>query len=65
MQITAQQLNDVAGLLNTTDKNLVFAAVLKTLTSSGVAIDAAFDMLFGAGAYGRFAGQVYAALRAA
>ena len=62
--ITAQQLNDVATLLGTTDKQVVFAAVLKTLVSAGVAVDAAFDMLFGAGAYRTFAGQVYEALRA-
>ncbi len=65
MTITAQQLNEVANLLGTTDKNVVFSAVLKTLVQAGVEINIAFDMLFGEGAYKRFAGEVYHALRAA
>jgi len=63
--ITADQLNQVAELLGTTDKNAVFSAVLTTLVKSGVAINVAFDALFGDGAYRKFAGEVYAALRAA
>ena len=65
MQITTAQLNQVAALLNTTDKNVIINAVMKTLVASGVAADAAFEMIFGEGAYKRFAGQVYDALRAA
>jgi hypothetical protein len=65
MQITTAQLNEVAGLLGTADKNEVFSAVLGTLTANGIAADAAFDTLFGQGAYQRFAGEVYEALRAA
>lgn len=64
MQITAEQLNAAAKLIGTTDKSVVFSAVLKTLVDAGVAVDVAFDMLFGDGAYKRFAGIVYAALRA-
>lgn len=64
MQITADQLNQAAALLGTTDKNVVISAVLKTLVRAGVEIDVAFDMLFGEGAYKRFAGHVYDALRA-
>ena len=65
MTITAKQLNEVANLLGTTDKNVVFSAVLKMLVQAGVEINVAFDMLFGEGAYKRFAGEVYNALRAA
>ena len=64
MQITADQLNQVAALLNTTDKNVVIAAVMKTLVESGVAVNEAFDAVMGEGAYVKFAGEVWAALRA-
>lgn len=63
MHITADQLNQVATLLGTTDKNVVFSAVLKTLTDAGMAFNQAFDALFGAGAYEAFAGSVYDALK--
>ena len=64
MQITTTQLNQVAELIGTTDKNMVFSAVLKTLIEGGISIDAAFDLLFGDGAFKQFAGKVYEALRA-
>lgn len=58
-------LNAIAEELNTADKNQVINVALSMLTKSGVAVDAAFDLLFGEGAYKKFAGQVYDALRAA
>lgn len=64
MQITAAQLNQVATLLNTNDKNVVLSATIQFLVKSGLAVDEAFEMVFGEGAYKRFAGQVYDALRA-
>jgi len=64
MQITTAQLNQVANLLGTKDKNVVFSAVIQFLVKSGLAIDEAFEMVFGEGSYERFAGQVYEALRA-
>lgn len=64
MNITAQQLNEVAALIGTTDKNVVFSVVLKTLVQSGVDMQVAFDALFGKGAYVKFAGEIYQALRA-
>ena len=65
MQITTEQLNAVAEILGTTDRNVVFSAVLRTLTvDGGFPVDAAFDALFGAGAFLRFAGDLHAALRA-
>lgn len=62
--MNAATLNQVANLLGTTDKNVVFSAVLKTLVENGIAINVAFDHLFGEGAYKKFAGEVYHALRA-
>ena len=66
MTITAAQLNEVANLLGTTDKNVVFSCVIQTLVKQGgISVNDAFDMLFGEGAYMKFAGEVYNALRAA
>ena len=64
MQVTADQLNQVAALLGTDDKNVVISVVLKTLVDAGVDVAVAFDMVFGDGAYTRFAGMIYDALRA-
>ena len=64
MTITATQLNQVAEILGTTDKNVVFSTVLKTLVDAGIAINVAFDHLFGEGAYIKFAGEIYDALKA-
>jgi hypothetical protein len=58
-------LNAIADELKTTDKNLVIKVAMSMLVKSGVTVDSAFDMLFGEGAYKRFAGQVYDALRTA
>lgn len=57
-------LNAIAEELNTTDKNLCINVALSMMVKTGVAIDEAFDLLFGEGAYKRFAGQAYDALRA-
>lgn len=65
MKITADQLNKVADLIGTTDRAAVFTAVLATLTGAGVAADAAFDAVFGEGAFARFAGDLFDAIRAA
>ena len=57
-------LNQVAELLGTNDKNVVFGAILKTLIENNIAVDVAFDHLFGEGAYKAFAADLYTALRA-
>ena len=62
-QITTAQLNEVATLLGTTDKNVVFSVVLKTLVDAGLQVNVAFNMLFGEGAYKKFAGEVWQALQ--
>lgn len=63
--ITAAQLNQVAELLGTTDKNVVFSAVIQTLVKQGgIPVRDAFEMVFGEGSYMKFAGEIYHALRA-
>lgn len=57
-------LNQVAATLGTTDKNVVFSAILKTLVDAGISVDVAFDHVFGAGSYSSFAGSVYDQLKA-
>lgn len=64
MTAATNLLNAIADELKTTDKNLVINVAMSMLVKSGVAVDAAFDLLFGEGAYKKFAGQVYDALRA-
>lgn len=64
MQVSAAQLNQMAALLGTTDRNLVINAAIATLTKMGMDIEAATDAVLGAGAYGRIAGMVYDQLRA-
>lgn len=64
MTITANQLNQVAELIGATDKNVVFSVVIKHLVDAGLSVELAFESVFGEGAYKKFAGQVYDALRA-
>lgn len=63
-RITADQLNAAARLLGTNDRQVVIAAIMRTLVAEGVDVAVAFDALFGAGAFKKFAGEVYHALRA-
>lgn len=63
--ITADTLNQVAALLQTTDKNTVFTVVVGTLLKQGVDIKVAVELLFGEGSFEKMAGQIYDALRAA
>jgi hypothetical protein len=64
MTAATNLLNAIAEELNTTDKNLCITVALNMMVKMGVEVDAAFDLLFGEGAYKKFAGQVYDALRA-
>ena len=64
MTNAANLLNAIAAELNTTDKEMVINVALAMIVKTGVAVDAAFDLLLGEGAFKRFAGQVYDALRA-
>lgn len=64
-KVTAQMANEVATLLGTTDKNLVFSAIIKTLIGEGFTIQQAYEALFGEGSYGALVGMVRDELRLA
>ena len=64
MQITTEQLNAVAALLDTTDKNLVFSVCIKTLIEAGMDVAAATDAVLGAGRFMEIANSVYEELTA-
>lgn len=63
-QITPEQFNAVAELLGTTDKNTVIGVILQFLIAEGLDPRDAFDVVFGEGAYTKFAGLIYDALNA-
>jgi CheY-specific phosphatase CheX len=65
MKVTAQQLNQVATLLGTKDKNIVISAIITTLVEAGMSIDMAYDAVFGAGSYKKIAGDIWEAINAA
>jgi hypothetical protein len=65
MQVTTAQLNKIAALLNTTDKNLVISVAIGTLVKAGVDIREATDAVLGEGSYMKIATDVYNTLRAA
>jgi len=64
MTITTEQLNTVAALLNTTDKNLIFSACIKTLVDAGVSVRDAVDAVLGTGRFDDIASEVYESLTA-
>lgn len=65
MQVTAQQLNAVASLLNTTDKNLVISMVIRSMVHDhGVSVKEAVDAVFGEGGYEKLSSEVYDMLKA-
>ena len=64
MQINASQLNQIAALIGTNDRQVVISTAIKFLTDTGMALDAAFDAVFGDGAYVRMAGDLQAAMTA-
>jgi len=64
MQITTEQLNAVAALLGTTDKNLVFSVCIKTLVDAGMDIADATDAVLGVGRFMEIANAVYEELTA-
>ena len=62
--MNAATLNQVAAILNATDKSAVITASIAVLLKSGFDIQQAMDAVCGEGSYMKFAGQVYEALRA-
>ena len=59
----ANLLNLIAAELDTKDKNACISVAIKMLVDSGLAVNEAFDTLFGEGAYVKMAGDVYDSLR--
>lgn len=64
MRITTEQLNQVAALLKTNDKNLVISACVKTLVDAGSDVDQAIDATLGAGQFEQLVGEVFKAFKA-
>jgi len=64
MTAATDLLNAIAAELKTEDKKTVICVAMSMLTKSGLEVDIAFDLFFGEGAYKKFAGQVYDALKA-
>ena len=64
MKISKEQLNQVAELLGTTDKNVVISAVIKTFVDAGMSVKDAFDSAFGEGSYNKMASEIYDSLNA-
>lgn len=65
MTTSTEFLNTIAKATGSTDKNAVITMAMGMLVKNGVSGEVAMDYIFGEGAYKRFAGQVYDALRAA
>jgi len=59
----AVALNQVAELIGATDKNAVISVILKFLTDEGIALDIAFDYVFGDGAFVKFGREIYTEIR--
>ena len=57
-------LNEVASLLNTTDKNVVITATLKNLIELGMTAKEAWETVFGQDSYSELAANVYNELNA-
>lgn len=60
-----EMLNQLASLLETSDKNLVISVAIKALVEQGLTVRAAYDTVLGSGAYEKMAGQVYDELKVA
>lgn len=65
MKNAATLLNEIAALLNTTDKNLVISVAIKALTEQGLTVKQALEVIFGQGSYEKIAGAIYDSLKAA
>ncbi len=65
MRVTTEQLNAAAKLLGTTDKNVVYSAIITTLVREGMDVQDAINALFGPEGWSTMSGAIYDALRAA
>lgn len=57
--MTAAELSQVAAILGTTDKNVVFSFCIKTLIDAGVPVRDAFDRVLGEGRWNEMANDLY------
>jgi alpha/beta superfamily hydrolase len=57
-------LNAIAAEIGTNDKNIVISAAIAALMDQGLTIRAAYEAVFGAGAFDQMAGNLYDAMRA-
>ncbi|HEX2615448.1 MAG TPA: hypothetical protein VHL10_08130 [Nitrososphaera sp.] len=65
MSKATELLNAIAESLNTSDKNTcINVAMAMLVKEGGVSVESAFELLFGAGSWEQFCGNVYDALRA-
>jgi hypothetical protein len=62
--ITTEQLNAVAAMIGTTDKNLVFTACIKTLVEAGIDAKLAMEFVLGKNKVDAMIGDLYDGLRA-
>lgn len=62
--LTANNLNELAATLGTTNKNVVISATISALVAGGFTVREAFDTVMGPGGYEKLAGEVYDQLRA-
>lgn len=52
-------LNEVAAVLNITDKNVVITATIKSLIDIGFTVKESWEMVFGDGSYEKLASDVW------
>jgi hypothetical protein len=64
IMITTEQLNVVAAMIGTTDKNLVFTACIKTLVEAGMDVKLAMEFVLGKNNVDAMIGDLYDGLRA-
>ena len=62
--ITTEQLNAVAAMIGTTDKNLVFTACIKTLVAAGMDVKLAMEFVLGKNNVDSMISDLYDGLRA-
>jgi hypothetical protein len=62
--ITTEQLNAVAAMIGTTDKNLVFTACINTLVETGMDAKLAMEFVLGKTNVDAMIGDLYDGLRA-
>lgn len=52
-------LNQIAQILNTTDKNTVITYAIKSVISQGISVKAAYEFVMGAGSWEKLKGETW------